>query len=125
MARARGGFAQNLGGFAHNLFSSSSSTQPFFYSFDYSLEMFEGEVCLYFRENGSGMGQKLYLEGKWVSKFFFGYFKKWVSYLNFEEFKVSFFFFPHFLIGCIFFSLHMKHLGNNRKNFVTITHDMY
>ena len=24
------------------------------------------------------MGQKLYLEGKWVSKFFFWYFGKWV-----------------------------------------------
>ena len=32
--------------------------------------------------------------GKWVLKFFFWYFKKWVSsYLNFEEFKLSFFFF--------------------------------
>ena len=64
-ARARGGFAQNWGGFAHNLFSSSSLTHPrwvlsflflfiyLFFAFDCSLEIFERRDCLY-------------LEGKWV-----------------------------------------------------------
>ena len=81
-ARARGGFAQNWGGFAHNLFSSSSLTHPrwvlsflflfiyLFFAFDCSLAMFERKDCFnlegkwvrivcIWRENGSGkMGMK-------------------------------------------------------------------
>ena len=84
--------------------------------------------CLYLEGKWVRDGLEIIFGGKMVSKFFFWYFGKWVSsYLNFEEFKLSFFF-PHILIGCVFifiFFAHKKYLGNNSYFFVTITHEMY
>ena len=58
--------------------------------------MFERNDCLYLERKWVKDGPKIIFGGKigkWVSKFFFWYFEKWVSsYLNFEEFNVSFVF---------------------------------
>ena len=87
-ARARGEFAQNWGGFAHNLFSSSSLTHPrwvlsflflfiyLFFAFDCSLEILDRKDCLYLEGKWVRDGPKIIFGGKMGIKILFLVFRK-------------------------------------------------